>query len=109
MTLETLDLSNLREAIGDDKELEQELFEEFISSTTEILEALNPDGDNDDWKQKSHALKGLCVNLGAIRMGDLCMQSQEMSENLANQKQDLLSQIKSEHAIVVEQLKQSHH
>ena len=104
MTLETLDLSNLREAIGDDKELEQELFEEFISSTTEILESLNIDCTHDEWRQKSHALKGLCANLGAMKMSDLCMQSQDMSEGSANQKHSLFVLIQSEHKTVVDLL-----
>ena len=104
-----VDLSNFREATDGDKELEQELFEEFYASSDDIMVKLDAhcteNNDNETWRQAAHALKGLAINLGAARLGELCKKGQDMSENSIPEKQELLHSIKSEHTKVIEYLK----
>ncbi|MGH1456003.1 MAG: Hpt domain-containing protein [Alphaproteobacteria bacterium] len=109
MSTETVDLSNLRMATDGDAELEQELFEEFISSTTDLIHDLENhcqgSSDNEKWRTSSHALKGIALNLGANPLGALGKNAQDISEHSIDEKTRLLSNIKSEHQKVLEFLK----
>lgn len=100
---ETVDLSNMREITGGDKDLEKELFQTFIKCGEESLEALTSicaDGNQPDWKEHSHSIKGEAANLGAMKLAKLCQQSQESFAQTAEVKRAILSQIKEEWQVV---------
>ncbi len=98
-----MDLTNLRELTDGDAELEKELFVEFISST-EVLIAQMKDAiegmDNNVWRENAHAIKGVSMNLGAEKLGQLASTAQDNHEDTADNKQQLINQIISEFALV---------
>src|SRR5262249_28557669 len=100
-----VDLSNLRFSIGDDKELEKELFGEFINSSSAIIKQLEKNctaqNDNESWRQAAHALKGIAANLGAVPLAALCRTAQEKFEHGPDEKTALLKNIKESHSEVV--------
>ncbi len=107
--MECVDLSNLRMATDGDTELEQELFKEFISSTTKLINDLenhcHGSNDNETWRTSSHALKGIALNLGANPLGELGKNAQNLFEGSIDEKSSLLTNIKIEHQKVLEFLK----
>lgn len=106
MSREVVDLSNLREVTAGDVELEKELFEEFINSSNQLLDELEKhskdSGDNESWRKVAHAFKGIAANLGAAPLAAMCKQAQECFQQSSGQKAGLLSNIKSEHAKVLQ-------
>jgi HPt (histidine-containing phosphotransfer) domain-containing protein len=105
----SLDLSNLREITGDDKELEQVLFTTYLESSKSNLDKLVEicgDGNQPDWKEHSHALKGESANLGAVKLAAICQESQMAFEAPASTKKELLRRIQDEWAIVKGYLEQ---
>lgn len=102
--LDILNLSNLRNSIGDDRELEQELFEEFRTSTLQLLEDLAAScqtENNEKWRQTAHALKGIAANLGAVRMAEICRTAQTSAEEGMDTKKFLTETIRAEREKVV--------
>lgn len=78
-----VDLTNLRSMIDNDRELEKELFNEFYQSFETEYKAMaanTKSGAHAAWRSHAHALKGISVNLGAEKLGDLCKQAQESFE-----------------------------
>jgi HPt (histidine-containing phosphotransfer) domain-containing protein len=106
MTELVVDLSNLREATDGDRELEQELFEEYITSSQELVSELDDllaqSGDNESWRKAAHALKGISANLGANRLAEISKHAQDSHEDDNSVKHDLLSQIREEHKKVID-------
>ncbi|MCD8563387.1 MAG: Hpt domain-containing protein [Alphaproteobacteria bacterium] len=106
MIQNAVDLDNLRAATDGDKELEQELFEEFIHQAEILLQELEAfsgtETDNESWRKTAHAFKGIALNLGAEPLGVLCKIGQEECEAPPERKQEILRGIKSEYAKVHE-------
>lgn len=74
-----VDLTNLRDLIDGDAEMEQMLLEEFLSSSKESMDELaanQHDGEHETWRKAAHALKGLAYNLGAEPLGVLSSKAQ---------------------------------
>jgi len=104
MTGLCVDLTNLRQITDDDRDLEVELFTEFIQSSTRIvsmLEQSQGDDSQDIWSKSAHALKGISFNLGAAQLGLLCQEAQEKASADASQKAVMLNNIQREHANVI--------
>ena len=100
-----VDLTNLRNAIDNDHELEQELFQEYVESSSALINDLraglaSPAG-NEDWRKAAHALKGISLNLGASALGELAMAAQDAFEAAETEKSKMLSDISEEHARVL--------
>lgn len=97
MTEIPVDLTNLRNSIGDDRELERELFDEFVSSSQDLIITLKKhcEGHNDNqaWRQNTHALKGICVSLGAEALGDACKEGQDKYDAGIETKKQILAKI----------------
>lgn len=108
MTDTCVDLSNLRELTDGDKELEEELFQEFITGADEIIESLSTTNDNEEWRQAAHALKGISLNLGAARLSELSSSAQGNFEQGRDEKNIIIENIKAEYAKVVDCLKAEH-
>jgi signal transduction histidine kinase/DNA-binding response OmpR family regulator/HPt (histidine-containing phosphotransfer) domain-containing protein len=72
-----LDLSYLREIIGEDTHVLVELIEAFFENTpvrlAELRRAL-ADKDAYTFEHLAHTLKGSCANMGALRMSGMCRQ-----------------------------------
>ena len=98
-----VDLTNLRSMTDGDAELEAALFEEFYASFEAgiaALQTLVEDIDSELWCKRAHALKGVALNLGAERLGELCNQAQEKSLTLQKGKMTLLHDIETEYRAV---------
>lgn len=94
-----VDLKNLRELIGEDPQLEQDIISLFLSSSIENINYLkNNAKDNEDgeWKINSHSLKGASKNIGAMHLGDLCSKAQEAYCDSASEKQKIYLEIEEE-------------
>lgn len=108
MTTNCVNLDNLHEMTGSDKDLEKELFDVYIKSSETCLnrlkEGLVP-GKEEEWRTQAHAWKGMSYNLGAQALGDLCAQAQ--TENLAPEetKKALLVALEAEFEKVRDYLK----
>ena len=104
-----VNLTNLREMTGGDKEMEKELFEVFIHSSKESIDvlaaSLTPE-TSETWRRQAHALKGISLSLGAEKLGELCKNAQESFQALKADKEKMLSDLKNEHVIVEKYLKQ---
>ena len=97
--VEPVDLTNLRELTGGDEEMETELFLEFLSSEKEAIATLEQNcqsGENSDWRQAAHALKGTSLSLGADSLSQICKTGQERQDAPAEEKSDILATIKTE-------------
>lgn len=98
-----VDLTNLRSITEGNKDIEQMLFEEFLSSSDAALATLASqctDGANEIWRSTAHAMKGTALNLGAEKLGELCKTAQETSAATAADKASLLHQIQTEYTLV---------
>lgn len=106
-----VDLTDLRTMTDGDKEMETALFEEFYSSSQQLIGTMASnctDGENESWRGAAHALKGSSYNLGAKELGDLCKEAQEYQDMPASEKTELLEKIKTEYAAVETYLKSVH-
>ncbi len=98
-----VDLTNLREITDGDREMEKELFKEFIKTADcyiiSLGDILNPD-KNELWRTTAHAFKGLALNLGAVNLGALCKNAQENNTASPQDKTAMLEAIRQEYAEV---------
>ena len=102
-----VNLLNLREMTGDDKEMEKELFQVFIDSAETCLKDLavsTTPQTAETWRKQAHALKGISLSLGAEKLGDLCKQAQESFEADSEEKIKLRNEIEKEYKKVRENL-----
>lgn len=98
-----VDLTNLRDMIGGDKEVEQELFAVFITSSDECIGTLKnniSEATDDEWRAQSHAWKGMSLNLGANHLADLCEKGQLHDNFTEEDKKALLAEMEEEYAKV---------
>ena len=98
-----VDLANLRDMTGGDKDVETMLFGEFFKSAQACihgLEQLQGSDQNDAWRKQAHAFKGISLNMGANQLSALCKQAQDGCTMPADGKQALLISIKSEYELV---------
>ncbi len=103
----TIDLTNLRGMTGGDKELEKELFKEFVLSGDKLIAELKKslaDNYNESWCTVSHGFKGIALNLGAENLSELCKKAQMNDSPTNADKQSLLTQIELEYNKVKELL-----
>ena len=113
MTNDSVDLTNLRELIQNDHEMEAALFDEFISSSNALMKELETyiscNDQNEEWRKAAHALKGIAINLGAERLGELAKDCQEQCDVPSQDKVELFKQLETEHGNVLEFLKNHQH
>jgi HPt (histidine-containing phosphotransfer) domain-containing protein len=106
---ESLDLANMREITDGDRELERTLYMTFLSSGESCLEALTRlcvDGEQKEWKEHSHSLKGEAANLGAKKLAGFCQEAQMAYTASREIKLKLLEQIEQEWKVVRSYLEQ---
>ena len=103
-----VNLDNLHEMTGGDKDLEKELFEVYLSSSEECLKALrlnSDEGNEETWRTQAHAWKGMSLNLGAETLGKLCAEAQMSHLSPTAEKEKMLAAIEAEYEQVKAYLK----
>jgi HPt (histidine-containing phosphotransfer) domain-containing protein len=94
-----VNLENLREITGGDREIEAELFKMFLDTATECLTGLTQalqTGSDEAWRKQAHAFKGISYNLGAENLGELCRQAQDAASASVADKTLLLAKLQDE-------------
>jgi HPt (histidine-containing phosphotransfer) domain-containing protein len=89
-----VNFDNLRAITDGDPELEAELFRLFFESSDDCMAGLRAALAADDamaWRERAHAFKGVCFNLGAESLGALCKQAQEDCRAATDDKQQMLA------------------
>lgn len=92
-----VNLDNLHSITGGDVGLETELFASFTKCADDCILKLSLAADDQDqakWRENAHALKGLCYNMGAEVLGQLCREAQDSYQISKEQKSLVLGQIK---------------
>lgn len=100
-----VNLDNVREMLGNDPEREKELYGIFFVSAEEninIMHASCAQGAEESWRTQAHALKGMSLNLGAAKLGEICATAQKNHTALQPEKEKMLAEIKAEYARVKE-------
>jgi HPt (histidine-containing phosphotransfer) domain-containing protein len=95
-----VDLTDLRSMTDGDRDLEISLFQEFFSSCETSINLLYANcsiGQNEIWRSSAHALKGVSLNLGAKKLGDLCKKAQDNPSASEDEKKILLEEILAEY------------
>lgn len=98
-----VNLNNVREMLGNDPAREKELFQIFIESADECLGILRTScgpGAEEMWRTQAHALKGMSLNLGAAKLGEMCANAQKSNTASQEEKQKILAEIEAEYAKV---------
>lgn len=90
-------LAELREVMDDDFSI---LLTTFIDDSGERVSALKNlfgAADAEAFSKAAHSFKGSCINIGAPRLGDLCLEAEQMgrSGDLSG-AEDLLARIEQE-------------
>ncbi|WP_227519862.1 Hpt domain-containing protein [Mangrovitalea sediminis] len=90
-------LAELREVMDDDFSI---LISTFIDDSAERVSTLKKRFDAADaeaFSKAAHSFKGSCINIGAPRLGDLCLEAEQMgrSGDLTG-AEDLLASIEQE-------------
>ena len=102
------DIQAFREEIGDNREVEKMILEEFIRSAEETLSSLERNiASNDNnvslnqlWKSLMHKLKGTALSIGAMKLSKTAQEGQEMSEASLPQKRSHLEKMLGEYCQV---------
>lgn len=92
-------LDNLHEMTGGDSSLEKELFDVYLNSSADCLTAMKAamgPGQEEEWRAKAHAWKGMSLNLGADALGKLCAEAQMNHLAPPEKKAEMLASIEEE-------------
>lgn len=95
-----VDLTNLRSMTDGDKEMEEALFEEFLSSFESGMKTLAANANestSEAWRKEAHALKGIALSLGANNLGTLCKKAQDDYQISSESKHKILEDIGNEY------------
>ena len=104
-----VDLSILKDYANNDWETEKRLVKTFHKNSIEDIEKLRGRYNvesHTQWYQAAHHLKGSTAYLGAHRLHKLCEEAQNMSEDAANDKVNIFSEIEKEHEKLCSYLKE---
>lgn len=104
----SVDLSYLIEFSNGDITVIAELIDVFFQSFSNGLEKLKSnitDGENIDWSETGHKLKGASGYVGAAKMRALCAQAQNMKVASKEDRANLFQQIQAEYDTICELLK----
>lgn len=103
----TVDLSCLNEYTDGDPEVMKELIQLFFTSFDESLDNLKEeatDGQNIEWSNIAHKLKGASAYVGAEQLRSLCAQGQSMEDAQMNDRKMLVQQIETTYKTVQSEL-----
>jgi HPt (histidine-containing phosphotransfer) domain-containing protein len=94
-----VDFDSFSEITGGNAAFEAELFPTFLASASEFVAALRAaqaSGDENAWHRQAHAFKGICYNLCAGPLGELCKKAQDDFHATPEEKKLLLTEIEKE-------------
>ncbi len=94
-----VDLEHLRMFTDGDQEEEKIIFDIFFSQAEESitkLESTLGSGESNEWRAAAHKLKGASANLGAAKLSEFCKEAESNCEGNADEKNIMLSSIKTE-------------
>ena len=95
----SVNFDNLRDITGGDVEMESELFQLFLTSSSECIDGLHAahtSGDENAWRDHAHAFKGICYNLGAQPLGQICKKAQDDCHATSEEKGIMLTDMEAE-------------
>ena len=99
-----IDINILRELVGDDQEVINDILQEFLASAGKIATELNDAYKATQYDQvciTAHKLKSSARYIGALRLGKLCEQIEHCGEKGGDaQLNELLPRFKAEMAAV---------
>lgn len=105
-----VNFENFHALTGGDADLERDLLNVFLASAfqciTEMRNAQISEKES-EWKSQAHALKGICMNVGAAPLTQLCMKAQQDYRADSEEKQKLLHKITQEFSRVQDAIKQA--
>lgn len=87
-----VDLTNMKELIGNDQALQQALCAEFVKAADEALMLLAQQAtleNPEKWRKTAHMFKGIAYNIGAYALGDLCKVAQEGADITSHDKKHM--------------------
>ena len=86
-----LELGAFKEITGNDEEIEKVLFQSFFECANQCFKDLAGSLGKDDelWKSAAHALRGICLNIGANKLADMAKEA-EHNPNVANDDKQAL-------------------
>ena len=95
--LKHIDLTYLRQITDGDEEIEKELFALFIKSCDRLVQAMELALDKEDeqaWSDHAHELKGVCSNMGAQPMQELCKKAEVHDFKDKSQMQQIVQELR---------------
>ncbi|HET8850341.1 MAG TPA: Hpt domain-containing protein [Marinobacter sp.] len=98
-------LAELRDVMEDEFEL---LIRTYVADSRSRMSALRDACDRQDpdlFAKAAHSFKGSCINIGAPRLGDICLQAEQLGKtgDLASAP-GLLAQMEEEFSVVADRL-----
>ncbi len=67
-----VDFSWLEIQVGGDQGIVREVLSIFSEQARTVLQALDPSGSSDAWRQAAHSLKGSALGIGAGELAEAC-------------------------------------
>lgn len=95
----SVNFDNLRSITDGDAEIEAVLFASFLSAARTCFDKMSvalTSGDEVQWRQQAHAFKGVCMNLGANPLSELCAKAQMDWRAPEDDKRAMLQSIENE-------------
>lgn len=90
--LDPATLEQLQELIdGTDTSFLTDLFESYLATAKDSIQALRVEADQDVLRRAAHTLKGSSLNVGASRVADLCKRLENQLRG--EQPQDMPAQV----------------
>jgi len=106
-----IDLTNIKSVTGGDLEIEKLLLEEFINSSNKIIDDLKSNHENDnlkDLKVAAHSLRGICMNINAMTVVDLCTTIENDESESKEGREGIINKILEEHSSITSYIKDNH-
>ena len=91
-----IDLEHFEMFTGGDPEEEKELFNMFFEQADLSIQAFEDnctEGENEDWKEAAHKLKGSAANLGATLLAKTCKEAEECFKDTKKNKERMLKKV----------------
>ena len=99
-----VDFSIIKSFSEGDVEMEKEFISVFLMTSQESLQQLSNsciDGENHEWIEAAHKLKGGAGNVGANKLRELCAVAQDMTSSSREERLAIYSKIENEYQQVV--------
>lgn len=74
-----IDLEHLDKYVFGDRALLDEILSIFIDQASVLVERMNVEAEDNDWREAAHKLKGASRGVGAFRLGDLAAEAEQMT------------------------------